>query len=164
MFVRLSVAALSAAVGLGQSPSPPPAAAPAPQPATFAPCASPRPQFAALAVDPAAPLDVLTSQQFVVALRVASDSGFRWELLSGAGRGTIVRAEGTRTLVDIAFQNLDRPGQPPLTGGNATQLWLFTAVAPGTATLSLGLMAPGATAPERTMNYTVRISPNVAIC
>ena len=75
----------------------------------------------------------------------------------------VLRSDGTRTLSDAAFGNLDRPGQPPQTGGNATELWLFTALAPGTVTLTFALGAPGA-APSRTTTYTVRISPNVIVC
>ncbi|MEA2719054.1 MAG: hypothetical protein QOJ39_918 [Candidatus Eremiobacteraeota bacterium] len=161
----LTVVAVSA-----QSPAAPPAAAPAPtaspaaRPAPFAPCPSPRPPFATIATDPAPPVEVLTTQQFVIALRAVADGGDTWSLLSGAGKGSMVRSDGARTLNDVAFQNLDRPGQPPQTGGNATELWLFTAVAPGTATLTFGLMTPGATAPTRTTTYTVRVSPNVMVC
>jgi len=171
--MRIATAALLALTVLGtsgQTPAPAPAAppspatSPAPQPATFAPCPSPRPPFATIAVDPAPPVEVLTTQQFVIALRTVADGGDSWSLLSGAGKGSIVRSDGNRTLNDAAFQSLDKPGQPPQTGGNATELWLFTAVAPGTATLTFGLMTPGATAPTRTTTYTVRISPNVTVC
>lgn len=178
--MRFATAALLAVTVLGTSgqtpaapapaPSPParPATSPAPAAASqLAPlptCPSPRPPFAAIAVDPAPPVEVLTTQQFVIALRTVADGGDSWSLLSGTGKGSIVRSDGTRTLNDTSFQNLDRPGQPPQTGGNATELWLFTAVAPGTATLAFGLMQPGATAPTRTTTYTVRISPNVMVC
>lgn len=157
--------ALTALATSGQSPSAPaPAATPAAQPASFAPCPSPRPQFATIAIDPAPPVEVLTTQQFVIALRAVTDGGYSWSLLSGTGKGSIVRSDGSRTLNDVAFKNLDTPGQPPQTGGNATELWLFTAAAPGTATLTFGLTAPGASAPARTTTYTVRISPNVMVC
>lgn len=143
---------------VGQSPTP------APQPAPFAACPSPRPAFAALAIDAAPPIEVLTTQQFVVALRTASDGGYGWRLLNAPAKASIVRADGTRTMNDIAFGNLDRPGQPPQVGGNATELWLFTALAPGTAALNFGLMAPGSDTPTRTTTYTVRIAPNVMVC
>ena len=171
-FARLAVVLLTALAVSAQAPAPPPPAAPAPvpdaspaaQPAPFAPCPSPRPAFATVATDPAPPVEVLTTQQFIIALRTVADGGDSWTLLSGTQKGSIVRSEGARTLNDTAFQNLDRPGQPPQTGGNATELWLFTAVAPGTATLTFGLTQPGANAPTRTTTYTVRISPNVMVC
>lgn len=144
--------------------SPTPVASPAPVRATFAPCPTPRPQFAAIAVDAAPPVEVLTTQQFVIALRTVADDGTSWSLLSGAAKGSGVRSDGARTLNDTAFQNLNAPGQPPQTSGNATELWLFTALAPGTTTLVFGLMLQGTTAPTRTTTYTVRVSPNVTIC
>jgi hypothetical protein len=164
MLALALLAALGAAARGAAAQTPPPAASPPPQPAPFAPCPTPRPAFAAIAIDPAPAVEALTTQQFVVALRAVTDGGYGWSLLSGAAKGSIVRADGSRTLSDVAFQNLDRPGQPPLTGGAATELWLFTALAPGSATLTFGLMPPGAAAPARTTTYTVRISPNVMVC
>ena len=122
-------------------------------------------RFTAIAVDPVAPVDVNTTQQFAIALRVVADAGFTWRLVDPLAANAPVRADGDQTLWDVALQNLDRkPGDPPAVGGAATQLFLFTATNPGQTTLTLGSFGPGADKPDRTTTFTVRVSPNVAVC
>ncbi len=138
----------------------PPPAQTAPQPV----CVNPA-RFSAIAIDPMAPVDVNATQQFAVALRVVADAGFAWKLVDALAANAPVRAEGDQTLWDVALQNVDRKsGDPPAVGGAATQLFLFTAAAPGQTTLTFGSFGPGAVAPDHTMAFTIRVSPNVAIC
>ena len=145
------------AIAQAAPPSPPPQAAPAPA------CAV-RPRFVAVAVDPTPAIDVNTTQQFIVAMRVVADGGYQWRLVDPAPPPG-VRAEGSQILSDVAFQNLDRkPDAPPMLGGEATQLFLFTAMTPGPSTLTFGLFRPGGDAPTRSVAYMVRVSPDVAIC
>ncbi|HEX3549151.1 MAG TPA: protease inhibitor I42 family protein [Candidatus Elarobacter sp.] len=143
---------------IAQATPPPPQTAPMPA------CPPPR-RFTAVAIDPVPPIDVNVTQHFIVAMRVVADAGYQWELVDAPDKLTSVRGEGSQLLSDVALQNLDRkPDTPPAVGGAATQLFLFTATAPGSATLNFGLLRPGGTTPTRTVTYTVRVSPNVAVC
>jgi len=141
------------------------AQAPSPSAAPSLPACTVPPRFAAIAVDPMAPVDVNTAQAFGIALRVVADAGYTWRLVDPLPANGAIRAEGDQTVWDVAFQNLDRkPGDPPVVGGAATQMFLFSAQQPGTATVTLGSFGPGADKPDRTMTFTVHVSPNVAVC
>jgi hypothetical protein len=157
---------ICSAIGAGAQTTPKPA--PSPSTPLFAPnlpCPTMRPRFATIAIDPAAPVSVNATQQFVVALRAVEDAGFSWRVVNAPKPNTITQAEGMQSVWDVAFQNLARSsGTAPQVGGSATEMFLFTAGAPGTAALDFGLFAPGAAAPTRTVTFTVNVSPNVVIC
>lgn len=148
-----------AAVGQTPAASPPPQVAPLPV------CPSPRPRFAAIVIDPSADIHVGATQQFIVALRAVEDSGMSWRLAGIVEKPAPVRAEGMQSVRDVVFQNLERkPGDAPLVGGSATEMFLFSATGLGTATMTFGLFGPGADSPARTVTFTARVSPNVQIC
>lgn len=163
-FPMLALAALLVAAPPAVMAQTPPAA-PAPQVAPLPACPSPRPRFAAVAYDPSAEFSVNTTQQFVVALRVVEDAGASWRLAGIVEKPSPVRAEGMQSMWDVGFKNLERKaGDPPSVGGAATEMFLFTATGLGTATMAFGLFGPGSDSPSRTVTFTVRVSPNVAIC
>ncbi len=117
-----------------------------------------------VAVDPKAPITVGSSRQFVIALRAVEDGGYTWRL-TAPPRGDVVRADGEHSVWDAAFQNVGHSAaQFPLTGGAATELWLFSARRAGTVKLTFGLYGPGATTPTRTTSYSVTVTPLVAVC
>ena len=160
----LAVAALLLATPLGAM-GQTPAASPAPQAAPLPACPSPRPRFAAIAIDPATDVHVSATQQFIVALRAVEDAGASWRLAGIIERPAPVRVEGMQSMWDVGFKNLERkPGDPPVVGGSASELFLFSATGLGTATMTFGLFGPGADSPTRTVTFTARVSPNVAIC
>ncbi|GEM_PF-1984067 len=161
--MTLTIAALlfsAPLAAIGQTPpAPPPQAAPA------LPACVLRPRFAAIATDPVSALNVNTTQHFVIALRAVEDGGYAWRLLDTPDKNAPVRAEGMQSVGDVVFQNLERKsGDPPIVGGSATEMFLFTAMAPGSQTLTFGLFAPGADAPTRTAAFAVHVAPNVVIC
>ena len=159
----LAVATLLLAIPLGAAGQTAPASPPqvAPMPA----CPTPRPRFAAIVIDPSADIHVGANQQFIVALRVVEDAGMSWRLAGIVEKPAPVKAEGMQSIWDVAMQNLDRkPGDPPLVGGSATEMFLFTASGLGTATMTFGLFGPGADSPTRTVTFTARVSPTVSVC
>jgi hypothetical protein len=148
------------------SPHPAPTASPLQAVAPTLPCPTPR-AFAAIAIDPVAPISVNTTQQFVVALRAVEDAGYAWRLLDAPkpNPNPVVRFEGMQSIGDASFQNLGAaPGAPPIVGGAATELFLFLAGAPGSAVLTFGEFAPGTAAASKSVSFTVQVSPLVVIC
>jgi hypothetical protein len=133
--------------------------------APMGPCPSPRPRFATIAIDPAKTLTAATIQEFAIALRATEDGGYRWRLQTVPAIAATVRYDGEAGVWDTSFTNLDRaPGSPPMLGGQATEMFMFTAMAPGTAKLTFQLFGPGQTAPTRTTTYTVQVVPNIMVC
>jgi hypothetical protein len=133
----------------------------APMPA----CPSPRPTFATIAIDPAAVVLIPSTQQFAIALRATEDGGYHWRLQNAAASAATARSDGEASVWDIAFTNLGRTaGSPPMMGGEATELFLFTARAAGEVKLTFALFGPGKSTPTRTTTYTVRVVPNVMTC
>lgn len=143
--------ALYAALGLAVAPLPP--------------CPSPRPRFATIAIDPAKTVTAATIQEFGIALRATEDGGYQWRLQNAAAGAATVRYDGEAGVWDAAFTNLNRaPGSPPMVGGQATEIFMFTGMAPGTVKLTFQLFGPGQTVPTQTMTYTVQVVPNVMVC
>jgi hypothetical protein len=143
--------ALYAALGLAVAPMPP--------------CPSPRPRFATIAIDPAKTVTAATIQEFGIALRATEDGGYQWRLQTVPAIAPAVRYDGEAGVWDIAFDNLNRaPGSPPMVGGQATELFMFTAMVPGTVKLTFQLFGPGQTVPTQTMTYTVQVVANVMVC
>jgi hypothetical protein len=163
--MTLALSVLLASASLGAIAQAPPAS-PAPRIAPSLPaCPTPPPRFAAIALDPKRPIEVSSARQFAVALRAVEDGGYTWRLVSPLDKTAAVRADGMQSIWDSAFANLERkPGGFPMVGGAATELFLFTAAAPGTATLTFGLFGPGARSATRTTTFTVRVSPSVMVC
>jgi hypothetical protein len=161
MTLMLAALLLSAPLAAtGQTPPAPPAQAAPQLPACVVP-----PRFAAIATDPVSALTVNTTKHFVIALRAVEDGGFAWRLLDTPDKNAPVRAEGMQSVGDVVFANLERKaGDPPIVGGSATEMFLFTAMAPGSQALTFGLFAPGADAPTRTVAFAVHVAPNVVIC
>ena len=143
--------AVFAALGLAVAPMPP--------------CPSPRPRFATIAVDPARTVTAATIQEFAIALRATEDGGYQWRLQMIPAIAPAVRYDGEAGVWDAAFTNLDRaPGSSPIVGGQATEVFMFTAMAPGSATLTFRLFGPGQSVPTKTTTYTVQVIPNVMTC
>jgi hypothetical protein len=161
MTLALVALVLSMPLGaMGQTP-----AAPPPQVAPLPVCPSPPPRFAAIVLDPSADIHVGATQQFIVALRAVEDAGSSWRLAGIVEKPSPVRLEGMQSMRDVAFQNLERkPGDAPIVGGSATEMFLFTTTGLGTATMTFGLFGPGADSPSRTVTFTARVSPSVRIC
>jgi hypothetical protein len=133
--------------------------------APMGPCPSPRPRFATIAVDPATTVTAATIQEFGIALRATEDGGYQWRLQNVPATAALVRYDGETSLWDVAFTNLDRaPGSPPMVGGQATEVFMFTAMASGTTKLTFQLFGPGKTVATQTVTYTVQVVPNVMVC
>ncbi len=131
----------------------------------MAPCPSPRPRFATIAVNPATTVTAATIQEFGIALRATEDGGYRWRLQTVPATGAPARYDGEASLWDSAFTNLNRaPGAPPMVGGQATEVFMFTAMAPGSAKLTFQLFGPGKSVAAQTTTYTVEVVPNVMVC
>jgi hypothetical protein len=138
------------------------------------PSASPCPQavtgLVTFAIDPSQPIAVKTSQSFLVALRVVADAGYSWRLRPPT-QSAVVRYERVFMISDVSYTNADRPprapgGPPqfPMVGGESTQYFSFTVVAPGTATLIFDLYGPGKATAASTKTFAVSGSPNVPSC
>jgi predicted secreted protein len=143
---------------------------PSPARATFAPCPTPRPQFfTVLTEGTSKPVDVPASKQFVVALKSNPSTGYRWALTAPPSGG-FVRSDGSQFVSDNAYNTPppSRPGQVPaplMVGVGGTELWLFSALQPGTSTLSFALYPPGRdTRPNRTVWFSVRVVPDTMVC
>jgi len=129
------------------------------------PCPSPRPRFATIAVDPAATLTVGTTQEFGIALRATEDGGYRWRLQTVPATTAPVRYDGESSLWDVAFTNLNRArGLPLMVGGQATEVFMFTAMVPGKTKLMFQLFGPGKSVATQTVTYTVQVFPSVMVC
>jgi predicted secreted protein len=147
-----------------QAPSPAPS--PAMRPATFAPCPTPPPRFFAVLTEmTTGAVTVPAATQFEIALKMNPSTGYGWRMTASPG----VRADGSQYVGDNELQTPAPAsgGVPafPMVGGGGTQLWLFTAMQPGTATITFTLYPPGRGLPAvRKATFTVRIAPNVAVC
>jgi predicted secreted protein len=77
--------------------------------------------------DPTRAIEVNAGQRFTIIFRANSSIGDQWRLDEPVDT-TVLRAEGT----DFVSDN------PKATGSGHTQIWSFTALAPGTAHIRLG--------------------------
>jgi predicted secreted protein len=144
-------------------PATPPSVA-APARATYPPCPSAVTGLVAFAVDPSQTISVKTAQQFIVALRGASDGGYAWRIRPPAA-STVVRFERSFSVADIDFANASHaPGTPVVVGGANTQYFLYSVVGAGSAMLNFDLFAPGGTTPQQTKTFAVAAAPNVLSC
>jgi len=144
-------------------PATPPAIA-APARATFPPCPSAVTGLVTFAVDPSQTIAVKTSQQFIIALRGATDGGYAWRNRPMAG-SAVVRFERAFNIADVDFINASRaPGTPPTVGGANTQYFLYSVVGIGSAKLNFDFFPPGGTAPQQTNTFAVAATPNVSTC
>ena len=141
----------------------------APRLATFAPCPTPRPRFFAVLTESSTrTLDVPTATQFEVALKSNPSTGYGWRMMASPS-ANILRFDGRQYVADGSLQRpmpspSGRP-MPLMVGGGGTDLWLFSAMQPGTATLTFTLYPPGTGRPAaRTVTFTVRVVPTAVVC
>jgi predicted secreted protein len=126
------------------------------------------PSFRAVLTDATRTATVPAGSQFIVALKGYASQGYVWNMTSASGSGT-VRSEGKQYVPDRAFEALPPTAQnqlPPsqIAGFGGTDLWLFTALKPGTSMLAFRLTLKNGSPPARAAKFTVHVTPGVSGC
>jgi predicted secreted protein len=95
--------------------------------------------------DPARQLEATAGKEFKIILDSNPTTGYHWEIM-GALDGNVV---------EFVSKNYKADGLQ-MTGSGGTDVWVFKAVAPGEATITLGNYPPDTTAEaEQTITFTV---------
>ena len=163
--VRFAIAAVAAASALfggdAGAQTPAPSSVPRVAPMTD-PCLRP---LGPVLTDATPSASASVGLPFFVALRGTPSAGYRWTLAPLGTASGFVTLTGTQSVSDVSFRAQQSAGGPPMVGGDATQLWMFTPRAPGTAVLTFTYRGPGAPQPNTVPParvFTIRIGTGVA--
>ena len=102
-----------------------------------------------VATDPADIIQAHVGQTFTIALRANRTTGFSWQLAQPPGDGVKVLGSACEE-------------RSSLIGGGGQELWLFSAVAAGSASIALRYVRPfakGSAQMERALTFRVEILP-----
>jgi hypothetical protein len=136
------------------------------------PCFPVTAQLAAIAVNPSTPIAVTQLQPFIIALPVVQGTGYYWNLRNPQSTvqpppPQVARWLGLQSIPAAAYPNpAATAGTPPIVGGGATDLFLFTADNGGRTQLIFDLLPPGAggNTPASTETFTVNVGPRQIVC
>jgi predicted secreted protein len=118
--------------------------------------------FDAIVTEAATSASAHAGSRFVVALASNPSTGYGWRMTSAPVDAAWA---GRQYVADVAHATpppapAEQPRLMPV-GGGGTDLWLFTATAPGTAKLTFGLYPPGRKTSVQNVAITVAVVPAV---